>query len=163
MPREIERKFLLKSDAWRELSHRHRAMSQGYIADGNRISVRVRVAGDEAWLNIKSGDFAASRAEYEYAIPLCDARELLGLSSGTLIEKTRYWVRHEGFEWEIDEFHGANAGLIVAELELAREDSDFPRPEWVGEEVTQLRRYYNVCLVDHPYGVWTDEERRGTS
>lgn len=161
MPREIERKFLLKTDAWRALAHRNRAMSQGYIAGNERASVRVRIAGDEAWLNIKCGGFVASRAEFDYSIPLADARELLAAGSRGLVEKTRYWVRHGDFEWEVDEFHGHNAGLVVAELELEREDAPFPRPDWIGDEVTHLRRYYNVCLVDHPYSAWSDAERRG--
>ena len=134
-------------------------MSQGYIAGSERASVRVRIAGPDAWLNIKCGGFVASRAEFEYAIPLDEARELLELGSGPLIEKTRHWLTSDGFVWEIDEFHGANAGLIVAEIELEREDQAFPRPVWLGDEVTHLHRYYNVCLVDHPYGAWSKEER----
>ena len=160
MPREIERKFLLSSDVWRTLAHRHQAMSQGYLAVSARVSVRIRVAGDEAHLNIKSGGLVASRLEYEYAIPVAEARELLTLCPGPLIEKTRHYVEVDGFEWEIDEFGGANAGLIVAELELEREDQAFLRPAWLGQEVTHLRRYYNVSLVEHPFNAWTDAERR---
>jgi len=159
MPREIERKFLLRTGAWRPLAHRRQPMSQGYIAGSERASVRVRIAGDEAWLNIKCGGFVAARAEFEYAIPLGEARELLAHSAGPLIEKTRHWVRHAGAEWEIDEFHGANEGLVVAELELDDEQAEFARPDWVGAEVTQLRRYYNVSLVAHPYCEWTEQER----
>jgi adenylate cyclase len=159
MPREIERKFLLQSDAWRALAQRHRAMSQGYIAGSERVSVRVRVAGNEAHLNIKSGGLTASRLEYEYAIPVDEARELLRLCPGALVEKTRHYVDFGGFEWEVDEFHGANDGLVVAELELDSEDQVFPRPAWLGKEVTHLRRYYNVSLVEHPFSAWTDAER----
>jgi adenylate cyclase len=159
MPREIERKFLLTSDAWRALAHRRLPMTQGYIASSEWASVRVRVAGDEAWLNIKSGRLVASRQEYEYAIPVAEARELLGLAAGPLIDKTRHLVMHGGFEWEVDEFHGDNDGLVVAELELDREDREFPRPPWIGAEVTEVERYYNVCLVKHPYSAWTDAER----
>lgn len=160
MPREIERKFLLQSDAWRALAQHRQAMSQGYLAGGERVSVRVRVAGDEAHLNIKSGGLVASRLEYEYAIPVAEALELLKLCPGPLIEKTRHYVDLDGFEWEVDEFHGANEGLVVAELELDREDQVFPRPAWLGKEVTHLRRYYNVSLVDHPFRTWNDAERR---
>ena len=160
MPREIERKFLLLSDAWRALARRRQAMSQGYLAGGERVSVRVRVAGDEAHLNLKSGGLVASRLEYEYAIPVDEARELLKLSPGPLIEKTRHYVDFGGFEWEVDEFSGTNTGLIVAELELDAEDQVFPRPAWLGTEVTHLHRYYNVSLVEHPFSVWTDAERR---
>jgi adenylate cyclase len=160
VPREIERKFLLQSDAWRASVARRQVMSQGYIASSERASVRVRIAGDDARLNIKSGGLVASRQEYEYPIPVDEARELLALCPGPLIEKTRHYVDVGGFEWEIDEFLGANAGLVVAELELDSEDQVFPRPAWLGKEVTQLRRYYNVCLVDHPYSAWTDAERQ---
>ena len=159
MPREIERKFLLLDDAWRALAHRRRVMSQGYLAGSERVSVRVRVAGNQAHLNIKSGGWVASRLEYEYSIPVAEALELLRLCPGPLIEKTRHYVDHGGFEWEIDEFRSANAGLIVAELELDREDQVFPRPAWLGCEVTHLRRYYNVSLVEHPFSAWTDAER----
>jgi len=159
MAREIERKFLPKNEAWRNGVSRSVRMSQGYIAGSERASVRVRIAGDEAWLNIKSGRIAASRHEYEYSIPVADARELLELSSGKLIDKTRHFVEYEGFEWEVDEFHGDNRGLVVAELELDSEQQPFPRPGWIGVEVTHLPRYYNVLLVDRPYSVWTDAER----
>jgi adenylate cyclase len=158
MPREIERKFLVTSDDWRALAHRRQRMSQGYLASGERISVRVRIAGDESWLNIKSGGLVASRLEYEYAIPVAEARELLALAAGPIIDKTRHFVTHGGFEWEVDEFHGDNAGLVVAELELDSEDQEFPVPPWLGIEVTHLKRYYNVCLVTHPYSSWTDAE-----
>jgi adenylate cyclase len=160
MAQEIERKFLLRSDAWRALAHESQRMSQGYVARGDGVSVRVRLAGEQAWLNIKVGTLAASRLEFEYAIPVDDARELLPHATGPLIDKTRHLVLAEGFTWEIDEFHGANAGLIVAELELDSEDQEFARPAWIGAEVTQLRRYYNVCLVEHPYNAWTEAERR---
>jgi len=160
MPREIERKFLLKDDAWRGLAHRRQAMSQGYLAGTERVSLRVRISGDHAHLNIKSGGLVASRLEYEYEIPLSEARELLTLCPGPLVEKTRHYVEFGGFEWEIDEFTGASAGLVVAELELEDENQVFPRPAWVGVEVTHLRRYYNVSLVEHPFSAWTDAERR---
>ena len=159
MPREIERKFLLRNEAWRAEARRSQLMTQGYLARGERASVRVRVAGEAAWLNIKVGGLVASRNEYEYAVPLDEARELLAAAEGPLIEKTRHYVEHGGATFEIDEFHGDNAGLIVAELELDREDAPFPRPAWLGAEVTQFRRYYNVCLVTHPYRAWTDAER----
>ena len=159
MPREIERKFLLKSDAWRSQVLESRQMSQGYLASGGNASIRVRIAGDEAWLNIKAGGFVASRQEYEYPLPLDEARELLALAEGPLVEKTRHYVEQGALTWEIDEFHGDNSGLVVAELELDSEDADFARPPWLGIEVTELRRYYNVCLVKHPYRAWNEAER----
>jgi adenylate cyclase len=159
MPREIERKFLTTSDAWRALAQRSQRMTQGYLASSERMSVRVRIAGDEAWLNIKAGGLVASRPEYEYAIPPDEARELIALAEGPLIDKTRHFVVHGGKTWEVDEFHGDNLGLVVAELELGSEEETFPHPAWVGAEVTALRRYYNVCLVTHPYRAWTEAER----
>ena len=134
-------------------------MSQGYLASGGRSSVRVRVAGHEAWLNIKVRRPRGVAPGVRVSVPLDEARELLALAEGPLIEKTRHLVEHGGMTWEIDEFHGENAGLVVAELELDREDEPFARPPWLGVEVTQLRRYYNVCLVTHPYRAWTDAER----
>src|SRR5687767_9004185 len=118
MPREIERKFLLTSEGWRAQAERRQRMTQGYVAASERTSVRVRIAGDDAWLNIKSGGLVASRLEYEYRVPVADARELLGAAVGPLIEKTRHFVPHGGMTWEVDEFHGDNSGLVVAELEL---------------------------------------------
>jgi adenylate cyclase len=159
MPREIERKFIPKSDAWRVLAHRRQRMTQGYLASSERLSVRVRIAGDEATFNIKAGGLVASRPEYEYPLPLDEAHELLALAEGPLIDKTRYLVTHGGTTWEVDEFHGDNEGLVVAELELTREDEPFTLPPWLGVEVTELRRYYNVCLVTHPYRAWTEAER----
>jgi adenylate cyclase len=160
MGREIERKFLLKSADWRALATRSEAMRQGYIAGGRRASVRVRIAGDDASLNIKGGGLVASRDEFQYAIPLDEAAELLDrICERPLIEKTRHFVSHGGFEWEIDEFHGDNADLIVAEIELDHEDQEFPRPDWLGVEVTHLPRYYNVSLASHPYSRWDESER----
>jgi adenylate cyclase len=123
--------------------------------------VRVRIAGGGARLNMKAGGLVASRLEYEYAIPVADARELLALADGPLIDKTRHFVEHGGMTWEVDEFHGDNSGLVVAELELTREDEPFARPPWLGKEVTEFSRYYNVCLVKHPYKAWTEAERHG--
>ena len=159
MPREIERKFLLKNEAWRSQVRQSRPMSQGYLVSSANVSVRVRVAGHDAWLNIKAGGLVASRQEYEYSIPLDEARGLLALAEGKLIEKTRHFVEHGGMTWEIDEFHGDNSGLVVAELELDNEDAAFSRPKWLGVEVTSERRYYNVCLVTHPYSAWNEAER----
>ena len=159
MPREIERKFLLKSDAWRSQVRESRPMTQGYLVSSNRLSVRVRIAGHEAWLNIKAGGLVPSRPEYEYSLPLDEARELIALAEGPVIEKTRHFVEHGGMTWEIDEFAGENEGLVVAEVELDSEDSPIARPPWIGAEVTHLHRYYNVRLVSHPYRAWNEAER----
>jgi adenylate cyclase len=159
MAKEIERKFLVASDAWRGFAVRSRDMSQGYIAEAPRTSVRVRISADDAWINIKCGGLNVVRDEFEYAIPVADARALLAAVRAPLIEKTRHWVPHAGFEWEIDEFRGANAGLVVAEIELADEHQRFPSPPWLGREVTALERYYNVNLVRRPYSHWNAAER----
>ena len=160
MGREIERKFLLANGDWRRAVGRSEAMSQGYLANDGTVSVRVRATGAKAWLNIKAGGLVAARDEFEYEIPFEEGRELLTrLCKRPLIEKTRHWVSYRGFEWEIDEFRGQNEGLIVAELELEREDQTFPRPSWLGMEVTDAPRYYNVKLVEYPYCEWNDAER----
>lgn len=159
MAKEIERKFLLRDDRWRSLATHRRRMSQAYIARGDRISVRIRISDAAAWLNIKSGGLEAVRDEFEYAIPLADARALLARAPGPSIEKTRHFVPHAGFEWEIDEFHGANEGLLVAEIELDAEGQEFPVPGWIGREVTAYERYYNVNLVEHPFADWDETER----
>lgn len=155
MGKEIERKFLLRSDAWRdEVSYSIR-MVQGYLARGERSAVRVRIKGDVAELNIKHALDGIHRLEYEYEIPLSDAREMLDLVAlRPLIDKTRHHVERGGHLWEIDEFYGENAGLIVAEIELEHADEAFERPVWIGEEVSQDVRYYNSNLSKLPYNRW---------
>lgn len=160
MASEIERKFRVISDAWRPLVSRSVRYRQGYLGPVETSSVRVRVADDAAWLNIKSATLGIERLEYEYPIPLSDAQEMLDrLCRRPLIEKTRHWVPYAGHTWEIDEFEGDNAGLIVAEIELRRVDEDFVRPPWLGEEVSHEPRYYNVCLVERPYREWSEQEK----
>jgi len=157
---EIERKFLLANDGWRTQADNGVVMRQGYLNsvsfdNKQKSSVRVRIAGDQANLNIKGATLGITRQEYEYPIPLADAHELLDtLADGPLIEKTRYHVQHGTHTWEIDVFAGDNQGLVVAEIELASEDEVFARPAWLGEEVSADTRYYNVCLVRHPYKDW---------
>lgn len=150
---EIERKFLLAGDAWRGCVRRSQRMRQAYLG-GDACSVRVRIAGDEASLNIKSKTTGSVRDEFEYAIPLADAEALVGLSTGPQVVKTRHWVDHAGRRWEIDEFEGDNAGLIVAEIELESVDATFERPGWLGDEVTCDIRYYNANLMREPYSRW---------
>lgn len=161
MGTEIERKFLLASDDWRHSVRRSSRLRQGYLG-GRRCSVRVRVADAKAWINIKSLELGARRDEYEYPIPLADAEAMLAtLVEGPVLSKTRHLVEHSGSTWEIDEFDGDNAGLVVAEIELEALDQPFARPGWLGREVTELPRYYNVRLVQHPYCRWSAEEREG--
>jgi len=154
MAREIERKFLLKNDSWREAVHESQELRQGYLCGNPRASVRVRIAGDHANLNVKSATLGLERHEFEYPIPLDDARVMLAELAGEVIEKTRHEVRLGDHVWEIDEFAGANAGLVVAELELAYPDEPFECPAWLGEEVSDDPRYYNTELARHPYSRW---------
>lgn len=152
---EIERKFLVLSDAWRKQATRSAAYQQGYLNALNKCSVRVRIAGDRGYLNIKSATLGVKRDEFEYEIPLDDARHMLdNLCVGSIVEKVRYFVANGELTWEIDEFTGNNAGLVVAEIELNAVDQEFERPAWVGEEVSHDPRYYNLNLVTHPYKDW---------
>jgi len=156
MPTEIEHKFLLKDDSWRDAniikSVRYR---QGYMVSNEASSIRVRISDHDAYLNIKGATIGVKRLEYEYPIPEQDAQELLDqLCSKPLIEKTRFYVEYEGHTWEIDVFEGDNEGLVVAEIEISEEGQDFPLPAWIGKEVSDDPRYYNSCLVNHPYKEW---------
>ena len=154
---EIERKFLLASDSWRAAVTDSVEIVQGYIADSDTSTVRVRVAGENGSLNIKGPTLGITRKEYEYDLPLADAREILAeFCVARVITKTRHHAEHRGRIWEIDEFAGGNAGLIVAEIELSSENEVFDRPGWLGDEVSGDPRYYNVCLVKQPYGSWQD-------
>lgn len=155
MGHEIERKFLVQNDRWRLLAGEAVRYVQGYLANNQRCSVRVRVADESAWLNIKSADLGVSRLEFDYAVPAAEAREILAcLCERPLIEKIRYRVLHAGREWEIDVFEGENQGLVVAEIELNTVDDRFEKPDWVGKDVSHDPRYYNVYLVKHPYKDW---------
>jgi CYTH domain-containing protein len=151
---EIERKFLVADDSWRELgpgSH----YRQGYLSTEPGRTVRVRVAAGKGFLTIKGKTVNASRAEYEYAIPLQDASAMLDeLCERPLIEKTRYRIEYQGLIWEVDEFEGENAGLVIAEVELAAADQAVVLPAWIGEEVTSDPRYYNASLIANPFSGW---------
>lgn len=154
MSLEIERKFLVRGERWKSLAQGV-LLRQGYLSsDPNRI-VRVRIEGESAMLTIKGRTIGATRTEWEYPVPMEDARAFLdGLCEKPIIEKIRYRIRHEGMMWEVDEFLGDNAGLVVAEIELEAEDQMFSRPDWVGEEVTHDARYFNANLLRHPYAGW---------
>jgi len=164
---EIERKFLVTSDAWRGQVTRELRMVQGYLvgaalvtSGASKSSVRVRIGGDKAWLNIKSSALGVERQEFEYEIPRTDADRMIETLCGGVVDKVRHYVPVEGHEFEVDEFLGANAGLFVAELELDRVDAAYPKPSWLGAEVTHAR-YYNLNLIDHPYAQWTAAEKAG--
>ncbi len=171
MPIEIERKFLVTGDGWRVAAHKCVPMAQGYLNDlaamdagtGGRAamktSVRVRIAGDAAFLNLKSRELGHTRQEFDYPIPVDDARDLLALCVGGLVDKRRHYVELEGHLWEVDEFLGDNAGLVVAEIELQSANAVFAKPDWLGAEVTDSVRYYNLALATRPYSQWNDLER----
>lgn len=159
MAQEIERKFLVVGD-YKHLAHTSTLLVQGYIASGRR-TVRVRMSDERAWLTIKgpSQDGGLSRFEWEKEIEGAEARELLALAEGALIEKRRYLVEYEGHTFEVDEFYGQNEGLTIAEVELSSADEAFEHPEWLGREVTGQKRYYNSHLRSFPYSEWSDEEQ----
>ncbi len=154
MGQEIERKFLVRGDAWKTLGAGTR-MRQGYLSTDPERVVRVRVEGDAATMTIKGRSVGATRGEWEYPIPLSDAEEMLTqLCLRPLVEKIRYRIMQHDMLWEVDEFLGDNAGLVVAEIELTEEEQAFVKPEWVADEVTNDARYYNANLLRHPYSAW---------
>lgn len=163
MAREIERKFLLKNNDWKNLAHQQTPFAQGYLTplDANaKSSVRIRIEGVNANINIKSLEIGLSRDEYEYSIDFDDAKKMLAtLAVGPVIEKIRYLVKFGQHIWEIDEFSGDNAGLVVAEVEIADENETVEMPDWVGREVTQEKRFYNISLTDYPYCDWQADEK----
>ena len=157
MQLEIERKFLVRGDGWRSQSIGVR-YRQGYISTDPERSVRIRLVRDKAYLTIKGMTVGATRAEYEYEILADEASDMLdNLCVHPLIEKTRYRLQDHGLTWEVDEFEGDNAGLILAEVELEQEDQTVILPDWVGKEVTGDPRYYNARLVTEPYTRWLPE------
>ena len=155
MATEIERKFLVRGEQWREGAGVH--YSQGYLNRDKERTVRVRIAGECAFLTIKGVPRGASRLEFEYGIPVADAEQLLQLSDGPIVQKIRHVIVHEGSTWEVDEFLGDNAGLVVAEIELTSEDQPFSRPSWLDREVTHDARYFNSSLAANPYVRWRED------
>lgn len=154
-PLEIERKFLIVSDSWRLLVEgTPKRLSQGYLCSDPRKSVRVRIAGERATVTVKGARDGITRLELQYDIPVRDAELMLALCERPLIDKTRYIVRHDGMKWEVDIFHSENEGLMVAEIELEREDQPVNLPSWVGQEVSHEARYYNSCLTKNPFSTW---------
>jgi CYTH domain-containing protein len=151
---EIERKFLLKADDWRKLAQGVH-YRQGYLCNEKGKYVRVRIAGDKAFITIKGASQYISRVEFEYSIPVEDADYMLqNLCEPPLIDKYRYRIPYQGFVWEVDEFFGDNEGLILAEVELQSEEQEVPLPVWIGSEVTADERYYNANLIRNPYKNW---------
>ena len=150
---EIERKFLVKSDAFIAASSQHLTLTQGYLCNDDKKVVRVRSNGSKGFITIKTSITDVTRKEYEYEIPLSDAQELLALCNG-VIEKVRYLVPYHNHVYEVDVFDGDNKGLVVAEIELHAEDEAFDKPEWLDKEVTSDHRYLNSELMKHPYSTW---------
>lgn len=155
MALEIERKFLVRPEVWRPPASGGTGYRQGYLSLNPARVVRVRRAGRRAWLAVKGPARGIARAEFEYPIPVADAEAMLDtLCTGPVIEKTRYRIRYRERVWEVDVFAGANAGLIVAEVELESETAEVALPPWVGAEVSDDPRYSNVSLVQHPFSEW---------
>ena len=180
---EIERKFLVAGEDWRAKLQRSLRLVQGYLTAasvraarpeatdeqgkpplggaGAACSVRVRIGGDRAWLNIKSAIAGIERREYEYAVPISDAERMLAEFCPARVEKIRHYVPFAEAMFEVDEFLGDNTGLVVAELELRSQTEEFPRPPWLGKEVSDRPRYYNMNLLQYPYTSWNARERAG--
>lgn len=159
MGTEIERKFLVKSDAWRAAVAEQRVLRQGYLAAENGNTVRIRIAGDQAWLTVKGPAAGSRRAEFEYGVPTDDALAMLALCRTRVVDKVRNRVPIDGHVWEVDEYAGANAGLITAEVELDSESAEVPLPPWLGPEVTGDRKFDNASLSERPFGAWETSER----
>lgn len=151
---EIERKFLVKHNSWKEKATLGQHIQQGYLNLDKERTVRVRVIAGKGMLTIKGKTVRTTRLEFEYEIPLDDALQLLNLCEQSILEKTRYLLDYEGNTWEIDVFEGVNEGLCIAEIELETEDQKVALPDWVGKEVSDDIRYYNSNLILHPFKDW---------
>ena len=151
---EIERKFLVVGEQWRTATGS--LIAQGYLNRDKARSVRVRLSGENAYLTIKGPSVGVMRPEFEYPIPVRDAQEMLALCDGPVVQKVRHLVPFAGLTWEVDEFLGDNAGLVVAEIELTTENQVFDRPVWLGQEVSDDPRYFNSSLATHPFCGWRD-------
>jgi len=161
---EIERKFLVRSDAWRRDVISTCRLTQGYLANTASSSVRVRLADGRGTLSVKAMTPGLSRDEFEYEVPSNDARQMLAsLCEGPRVEKQRHFVDCDGYRFEVDEFGGDNQGLVIAELELEDECDAGPRPAWLGEEVTRHARYYSFSLSRHPFRHWPAADREAAA
>jgi len=156
---EIERKFLVTGSDWRQGS-RGRLYRQGYLCTEKERTVRVRIAGEQGFLTVKGKTEGISRLEFEYEIPVQEANQMLDtLCRTVIVEKIRHRIVHGGKVWEVDEFLGANQGLVLAEIELESEEEPFESPPWLGREVSGESRFYNSSLSRNPYGTWPEEEK----
>ncbi len=154
MGKEIERKFLVRHDGWMESVEKSFKITQGYLCFGPPASVRIRIKDEKANLNIKQSIVDIERSEFEYSIPLEEAKELMGLCAGVIIEKTRHEVFFEKMKWEIDVFEGKNQGLVLAEVEMDTKETEIGIPEWAGNEVSGDIRFFNTYLAQNPYVNW---------
>ena len=158
MALEIERKFLVRGKAWQAAADGGRRIHQAYLSNNAKSSIRVRIIDDcRAKLTIKSSYRGIVRDEFEYEIPVTDARDMINLRQSMIIDKVRYKVRSGPLVWEIDEFFGANAGLVLAEVELDQVDQQLDLPSWISQEVTGDKRYNNSQLAAHPFSEWTNQ------
>ena len=154
MKKEIERKFIVLDQSYKNLGN-YKYCIQGYIPSNNEPLIRVRIIGNKSYLTIKSDVNGITRLEYEYEIPIQDAKDLLELyCQESIVEKNRYIISYKSTIWEVDEFLGGNKGLVVAEVELTSEDQEYDSPEWIGEEVSTDKKYYNYNLAHHPFQKW---------
>ncbi len=152
---EIERKFLVQDNSWRDNYAKKVKLRQGYLMISKDCTVRVRVSDTEGWISVKGQSVNISRSEFEYPIPRADAEKMLAeFAAGNLIEKIRYFINYQGSEWVVDEFSGHNRGLILTEIELSSEDAAYQKPAWAGKEVSGDHRYSNSGLSQHPYLNW---------
>lgn len=151
---EIERRFLLKNDSWRKEAGEPQMMRQGYLSVDKECTIRVRIIGRKAWLTLKGYISDTTRSEFEYEIPLAHAEQMMQTMCPFKLEKYRYTIDYCGFTFEIDEYFGDNAPLVVAELELPSENTPFEQPGWLGEEITSNGRFTNAYLSKHPYSQW---------
>ena len=154
---EIERRFLLQNDAWRAAASAPKTLRQGYFSVEKERTIRVRIVDQQAWLTLKGYISDVSRSEFEYEIPLAHAEQMMATMCPFKMEKHRYLVDYQGFTFEIDEYFGDNAPLIVAELELPSESTPYPRPDWLGREITSEGKFTNAYLSKHPYSTWEDQ------
>jgi len=155
---EIEHKFLLKNEDWKKIAGEKKLYQQAYISTHSGTTIRVRIVGEIAYLTLKgqlSGERGISRSEFEYQIPLADAQVMLAeYVDSPIVEKYRYLIPYAGKVWELDEFIGDNAGLVIAEIELKSEDEEFETPAWIGDCVSSDRKYTNASLANNPYRSW---------
>lgn len=153
---EIERRFLLANDGWRALAGAPKTLRQGYLSVEKERTIRVRIVGQQAWLTLKGYISDISRSEFEYEIPLAHAQTMMATMCPFKLEKHRYEIAYGGFTFEIDEYFGDNAPLIVAEIELPSEHAEFAKPDWLGEEITFDGKFTNAYLSKHPFSTWAE-------